>query len=388
MATRAQQMRTFDGPPVLSAGFRPFFLMSSVWSAIMVPLWVWLYSGHGPGASVVWHAHEMIFGYLGGVIAGFLLTAVPNWTGRLPVTGAPLLGLIGLWGLGRVAALMPAWTGAGAAIADIAFLAVFAGVVWREVLAGRNWRNLPVAIMVSLLAVCNLVYHAGGPETAIRLALAVTLALVALIGGRIIPSFTTNWLKKRGIAALPVPFNGFDRVVIVLTALSLGTWALEPAGLLAGLFLCATGALNLLRLARWRGHATLAEPLVWSLHLGYAWLGAGLLLLGLAAVPTGLHLPAQSGVHALTAGAMGVMSLAVMTRASLGHTGRPLGADRPTSLVYTLVNLAAVVRVAAPFAPAMYLPGLIVSSILWFGAFGGFVAVYGPKLLSPRLRGG
>lgn len=390
VTTSAQQMRSFDGHPVLSAGFRPFFLAASAWSALIVPIWIWFYSGHGAGVSMNWHAHEMVFGYGAGVIGGFLLTAVPNWTGRLPVTGIPLLALFSLWNFGRLAMVLPAWSGLATAAADCAFLIVFALLVWREILTGRNWRNLPVAIMTTLLAIYNVVYHMGAAELSIRLALAIILTLVCLIGGRIIPSFTTNWLKKQKLSVLPVAFNKLDLFIVILTATSLAVWAIDRLHFVVGCLLCAAGCLNLVRLVRWRGMSTASEPLVWILHIGYGWLAIGLLLLGMATLHTtfgvGPDVPQQSGVHALTAGAIGVMTLAVMTRASLGHTGRPLMADRGTTMLYLVVNCAAGVRVLAGFAPEFYLAGLVVSSLLWAGAFGGFCILYGPKLLGPRWR--
>ncbi|ESQ87897.1 hypothetical protein ABAC460_17045 [Asticcacaulis sp. AC460] len=390
MATSAQQMRSYDGHPVLSAGFRPFFLAASAWSALIVPIWIWFYSGHGVGVSMSWHAHEMVFGYVGGIVGGFLLTAVPNWTGRLPVTGLPLLALFSLWNFGRLAMVLPAWSGVAAMAADCAFLVVFAALVWREILTGRNWRNLPVAVMITVLAICNIAYHAGAGMASIRIALAVILTLISLIGGRIIPSFTTNWLKKQKIASLPAAFSKFDLFIVILTGTSLVVWASDRLDVVAGCLLCAAGGLNMVRLVRWRGLSTSGEPLVWILHIGYAWLAIGLLLLGMATLHTasgfGPDVSQQSGLHALTAGAIGVMTLAVMTRASLGHTGRPLVADQGTTILYLLVNLAAAVRVLAGFAPQFYLPGLVVSSLLWTGAFGGFCILYGPALLKPRWR--
>ena len=390
VATSAQQMRSYDGHPVLSAGFRPFFLAASAWSALIVPIWIWFYSGHGVGVSMSWHAHEMVWGYVGGIVGGFLLTAVPNWTGRLPVTGLPLLALFSLWNFGRLAMALPAWSGIAAMAADCAFLVVFAALVWREILTGRNWRNLPVAVMITLLAMCNIAYHAGAGQLSIRVALAIILTLICLIGGRIIPSFTTNWLKKQKTSSLPVAFNRLDLFIVTLTATSLVVWASDSLDIAAGYLLCAAGGLNLIRLARWRGLSTRKEPLVWILHMGYAWVAVGLLLLGMATLHAasgfGPAVPQQSGLHALTAGAIGVMTLAVMTRASLGHTGRPLIADRGTTVLYLLVNLAAAVRVLAGFAPQLYLAGLVVSSLLWTGAFGGFCILYGPKLMGPRRR--
>lgn len=391
MATSAEQMRSFKGLPVLSAGFRPFYLAGAAWSAIMVPLWIWIYSGAGAWhVNVAWHAHEMLFGYLGGIIAGFLLTAVPNWTGRLPVTGAPLALLFGLWAIGRLAMLMPEWNGLSAGLLDCAFLAMFAAVIWREILAGRNWRNLPIAIMVTLLALANIVFHLGETQVTIRLALGVVLTMITLIGGRIIPSFTTNWLKKAGMAIMPPAFNRLDLTILVATAAALLSWAFAPDFVGAGCALLLAGGLNGWRLSRWRGVATLSEPLVWILHAGYAWLVAGLVLLGMSTLgqsfnPNGA-IPMQAGLHALTAGAIGVMSLAVMTRSSLGHTGRALKADRATLAIYILVNLAAIIRVGAALYPPLYMAGLILSAVLWMAAFAGFVISYGPKLVTARLH--
>ncbi|CAM3254188.1 NnrS family protein [Asticcacaulis taihuensis] len=393
MATTAQQMRAFTGLSLFSAGFRPFYLFAATWSALMVPLWIWIYSGGQTVAlriDVAWHAHEMLFGYICGIIAGFLLTAVPNWTGRLPVTGVPLALLFGLWAIGRLAMLSPAHDGLTAALADSAFLCVFAVVIWREILTGKNWRNLQVAVMVSLLALANIAFHSGETQVTIRLALGVILTLVALIGGRIIPSFTTNWLKKAGMALMPPAFNRRDLLVMVMTAVALLGWGLVPASPWSGGALLAAGGLNGWRLSRWRGLATRKEPLLWILHVGYAWLVIGLVLLGLAALGQAVNppgaVPMQAGLHALTAGAIGVMTLAVMTRSSLGHTGRPLTAGRGTLIIYLLVNAAALVRVGAALVPQVYMSGLILSAMLWMAAFGGFVLVYGPRLVTARRR--
>jgi uncharacterized protein involved in response to NO len=393
MATTAQQMRAFTGLSLFSAGFRPFYLFAATWSALMVPLWIWIYSRGQTVAlriDVAWHAHEMLFGYICGIIAGFLLTAVPNWTGRLPVTGVPLALLFGLWAIGRLAMLSPAHDGLTAALADSAFLCVFAVVIWREILTGKNWRNLQVAVMVSLLALANIAFHSGETQVTFRLALGVILTLVALIGGRIIPSFTTNWLKKAGMALMPPAFNRRDLLVMVMTAVALLGWGLVPASPWSGGALLAAGGLNGWRLSRWRGLATRKEPLLWILHVGYAWLVIGLVLLGLAALGQAVNppgaVPMQAGLHALTAGAIGVMTLAVMTRSSLGHTGRPLTAGRGTLIIYLLVNAAALVRVGAALVPQVYMSGLILSAMLWMAAFGGFVLVYGPRLVTARRR--
>lgn len=387
----AAAIRAYRGPAVFSVGLRPFFLFSALWSAIAAPLWIYAFLNGGP-VGLSWHVHEMLFGYTGGVIVGFLLTAVPNWTGRLPVVGTPLALLFGLWLAGRAAMLAVALNGNLAAavwpmIVDGLFLFAMAAVIWREVLAGRNWRNLPVAVMVTVLALANAGFHleaeAGGvANLSTRLGLAVVTLLIAVIGGRVTPSFTRNWQIKRG-GRLPAVAGRFDIVTLVVTAAGLIAWSLAPAHPAAGALMLAAGGLNLVRLARWRGDATLAEPLVWILHLGYLWLATGLVLTGLSVATPGL-VPPSAGVHALTAGAIGVMTLAVMTRASRGHTGRPLTAGKVEVAIYVLINAAALSRVAGSLLPSVYQPLLLVSSGLWSAAFLAFVIGYGPMLLTPR----
>lgn len=392
--TTAERMRAHTGPALFSFGFRPFFLFAALWGALAVPLWI--ASRQFPGALILgpdgmaWHSHEMLFGYLAGVMAGFLLTAIPNWTGRLPVTGWPLAGLFGIWCAGRIAMLAAGFLGVWAAAIDAAFLVVFAGVVWREVLAGRNWRNLPVAVMVSLFATANMAFHVGSVDpavrdVAVRLAVAVGALLICLIGGRVTPSFTRNWLARQGADRLPAPVGRFDQVTLVLTGVSLAAWAAAPEVVWSGAALAIAGAFNFVRLSRWRGLSAAAEPLVWILHLGYLWTAVGVLLLGLSILAPGA-VPRAAAIHALTAGGVGVMTLAMMTRASLGHTGQPLTANRATLALYGLANLAALVRVGSAFAPQAYDLLLAIAAGLWFAAFGLFVAAYGPLLIAPRAR--
>ena len=284
----AIETRAYRGTPLFSAGFRPFFLFGALWAGIAVPVWV---LAHLLGDSTLWglpgrdwHVHEMLFGYLAAIITGFLLTAVPNWTGRLPVTGPPLMGLFGLWAIGRVAMLLQARLGVLAAVLDSLFLVVFAAVIWREVLTGRNWRNLPVCAIVTVFAAANVGLHlrAQHPDLASvceRLALGAPAMLIAVIGGRVVPSFTRNWLAQRKAAATPAPRGWFDQAVLATTGLALAVWIAFPESRAAGVLLVAAGPANLARLARWRGLATGREALVWVLHAGYAWLGAALLLL-------------------------------------------------------------------------------------------------------------
>ena len=259
-------------------------------------------------------------------------------------------------------------------------------MVLREILAGRNWRNLPIPILLAGLLAANALIHldaAGIAATGAlgqRLGIGIVILLISLVGGRIVPSFTLNWLKKRGEARLPARFGAADRVALALLSAALAAWLIAPDSPIAGAALVVAGVATLIRLARWRGHLTLSEPLVWSLHLGLVWVPAGVLLIGLAVYLP--DVPQAAGLHALTAGAMGGMTLAVMTRAILGHTGRPLTADRWTAAIYLLVASAAALRVAAPFSADAYLPMLWTSGLAWIGAFGIFVLHYGRMLLA------
>jgi uncharacterized protein involved in response to NO len=245
-----------------------------------------------------------------------------------------------------------------------------------------------VVAAVALLALADLLSHLESlralPTDLLgdRLAIAVVATLVALIGGRITPSFTTNWLKARGMAPLPAPFGRLDAAVMALTVVALLAWLGRPEGAVPTLLLLAAAVSAVVRLARWRGAAAVREPLLLVLHLGYAWLALGLALLGLAA--SGL-LPRSAALHALTAGAFGTMTLAVMTRAALGHTGRPLTADAWTTAIYAMVNLGALARLAAFWAPAAHLPSLQLAGLLWGGAFLLYALRYGPILLRPSL---
>ncbi len=388
--TTVDDRRAYAGPHLFSFGFRPFFLVACAWAAATVPIWVLAYLGYEPFAGALtrdWHVHEMLFGYLAGVMAGFLLTAVANWTGRSPVMGAPLAGLVGLWIAGRLAMLVSPHSVWAAAVDEV-FLAVFAGVVWREVIAGRKWRNLPVCIIVTLLALANLGVHlrplhpdlAAGCE---RLALGVAAVLIAMIGGRVTPSFTGNWLMQRRIAAMPAAVSRFDQAVVGVTGFAAAAWIAAPDHVATGAALALAGAGNLVRLSRWRGGKTLAEPLVWILHAGYGWLGLAFLILSASVLAPGI-VPRSAGIHALTVGAIGVMTLAMMTRVALGHTGRPHEAGVGTLAIYLLVNAAAALRVAAALLPTQQPLLLGLSSVAWSAAFAGFILIYGPMLAGPR----
>jgi uncharacterized protein involved in response to NO len=389
--------RTHFGASVLSAGFRPFFLGAAVWAAVAMPLWLAAYTERivlPPGlAPWVWHAHEMIFGFAAASVAGFLLTAIPNWTGRLPLQGAPLAVLISLWALGRIGVLISADIGASVtAVADLCFPLAFLAVVAREILVGKNWRNLPVVGALSLLFAGNALVHldalglADTAELGIRIGIATLLMLISLVGGRIIPSFTHNWLTKfKPGVGLPASQGRFDLAVLIATGVALGAWAAAPEAMATSWVLAAAGIAMALRLSRWRGLHTAREPLLLILHIGYAWLPFGLLVLAVGGIFE--NFPSAAALHALTVGAIGTMTLAVMTRAALGHTGHPLAAGPVTTAAYFLVTLAAVLRVLSPFAGEGAEVTLWLAGASWTGAFGLFAIFYGNILVRPRVRG-
>ncbi|MFC7498552.1 NnrS family protein [Enterovirga sp. GCM10030262] len=383
-------------PPIMRGGFRPFFLGGALWALIVVGLWIGALSGAVtlPTAfdPLAWHRHEMLFGYLGAVIAGFLMTAIPNWTGRLPIAGSRLAALAGLWLAARLAVLFSGVVGSAIALAlDVGFLLVLAAVCAREVIAAKN-RNFPIVMIILLFAIANAIDHAEalgfvvGTGLGWRAGFALVLMLITVIGGRIIPSFTRNWLSKQGLkTGLPGQPDLFDKLCLAATAIALAGWAIVPDATSVAVLLIAAGAVQAVRLGRWSGHRTLSDPLVLILHVAYAWLSLGLLLLGTSILVPAV--PATSGLHALAAGAMASMTLAVMTRATLGHTGRILRADLPTVAIFVLVTLGAAVRVAAPLLPLDYMRSIQLAGLLWGGAFLLFVLAYGPRLVGPRPDG-
>jgi uncharacterized protein involved in response to NO len=381
-----QRRRDYDGPALFAYGFRPFFLAAGLWAAFGILLWLPQYFGvltlPTYLSALDWHIHEMLYGYVAAAIAGFLLTAIPNWTGRLPVSGAPLAGLALLWLAGRVAMLLSASIGGVlAATIDVAFLVTLAAVTGREIVAGKNWRNLRVLVVVGLLILGNVVFHvevlrSGSADYGIRIGIGALVLLISLIGGRIVPSFTNNWLTRHNPGRLPVAFARFDMVALGVSALALLAWIAVPENRLAGGLLVLAGILQFVRLARWAGDRTLADRLVLVLHLGYFFIPLGFLLIGVSAWIAAV--PSSAGIHAWTAGAVGLMTLAVMTRATLGHTGRPLQADAGTQAVYACVFAAAVLRIVAACIGSA--PLLEAAGAAWIAGFAGFVVLYGPLL--------
>lgn len=379
---------------VFSYGFRPFFLAAAGWASIAIGLWLAIVLGylHLPSRfdPVAWHIHEMLFGVVFAAIAGFLLTAIANWTGRPPVRGRPLRGLLLLWALGRIACLVsayiPLWI---ATVADVSFAIALVIVLTREIVGGRNWRNLAILAPIAVLIAADLLMHLEVASVGIpsglgwRLGLVAALQLISIVGGRIIPTFTRNWLTKREHARLPVAHNWVDTIAVGALHAALLLWAIVPGLRVGGLLLILAAALNLWRLSRWIGWATLSEPLVFILHIGYAWLAIGVALLGFSVA--GASIPIAAALHALTVGAIGTMLLAVMTRVSLGHTGRTLSANRPTVGIFLLINVAALIRVAASWSTVSTTTLIVVSGLCWIGAFGLFEIRYGPVLRAPRI---
>jgi uncharacterized protein involved in response to NO len=396
MTSTAEQMRGWQGPAILSFGFRPFFLSAGIWAAGIMVLWVPMLAGvlSLPTAfdPVSWHAHEFLFGYLAAVIAGFLLTAVPNWTGRLPIVGWPLAGLAALWLIGRGAVMVSAGMAPLAvALMDLAMPVVLGAVILREIIAGKNWRNLIVLAMLAVFALGNALFHweaARGDYAAqgygLRLGLAAVVMMIAVIGGRVVPSFTRNWLARRGPGRLPVPpMQRFDKGVLLVLLVALAMWVAQPETLATGGALVVAGALHLARLARWAGDRTGAEPLVWVLHLGYAFVPLGALALGLEVLSSGVF-GLAAVQHLWMAGAAGLMTLAVMTRATLGHTGRTLTAGRGTVAIYLALVVSVLARLAAGLWPAEAALLHALAGIAWIGAFGGFAVLYGPLMLRQK----
>ncbi|MBT7510022.1 MAG: NnrS family protein [Rhodospirillaceae bacterium] len=376
-------------PVIFQNSFRPFFLAAGVWATLAVPFWLMSYAdilvlpagidGH------LWHQHEMLFGFASAAIAGFILTAIPNWTGGLPVSGWRLAMLVTLWLAGRGGSLIASDIGPmAAAVLDLSFLTVLVGVIARELISGRNWRNLPVLVLISLFTCGNwlvhfeLTGHGATAQIGIRLSIFILSVLVAVIGGRIVPSFTRNWLTRRGAEELPAPMGRFDVFALAALVIFVVFQVATPNYFLTPYLALIAGGLHGFRLVRWKGWAVRAEPLMWALHLGYAWLALALILIGLSGLSDAV--PVTAAIHALTVGAFGTMILAVMTRASLGHTGRELAATRGTMAIFILVTTAAIARVAAPFLGNQDLTAFWISGLAWTAAYGLFTVLYYPIL--------
>jgi uncharacterized protein involved in response to NO len=387
-------LRGYRGPAFLSLGFRPFFLGGAVWAAVGIAVWLpfWFGEWQVPTAfaPVDWHVHEMLYGYVPAIIGGVLLTAIPNWTGRLPLRGGALAALVVAWLAGRVAVGTSAVTGpVVAAAVDCGFLLLLILAVSREVIAGRNWKNLAPVGLVTVFFVGDVVFHieagwAGSAAVGARIGVAAAVLLVALIGGRVIPSFTRNWLARENPGRLPVPLGRLDGAVLAVSVVALAVWVALPERVFTGGLMLAAGAAHAVRLARWAGDRTLRSPLTLVLHVAYGFIPVGFGLLGWSGLDPEA-IPMSAGIHAWTVGALGMMTVAMMTRVSLGHTGRALSAGLLTLVIYVAVGIAALVRVLAAFEPGWSVGLLWVAGSAWVVAFVLFIGGYGASLMRPRV---
>ncbi len=385
--------REYSGPAFLSGAFRPFFLGASVWAVVAIAYWLAQYNGLMSAPEALsgrdWHIHEMIFGFASAALGGFILTAVPNWTGRLPVRGWPLGGLALLWLLGRLAMLSghPVLM-----LVDILFLFVLAAVVAREIIGGRNKRNLVVAGMITLIALANLWTHLERLEIAAqggygwRFGVAVLLSLLGLIGGRVTPSFTRNLLAKQNLAHLEAPKmpakpgGKIDKLAMLVSALALLIWVFLPEHKTTGILLIGAGIGHGVRLSRWQGLQVRGQAIIIVLHVAYTWLALGFGIMGLSIVWDGLL--AADAIHGLSIGAVGIMIAAMMSRASFGHSGLPMRAGIALSLVYFLIGAAVFLRLAAGFWHTQIMVNL--AGLAWIAGFALFVAVFMPLYFKKR----
>ena len=377
------------GDPLWRLGFRPFYLLAAIYSALSVSLWAAQYSGWLPSAYLqgpLWHGHEMLFGFTLAVVAGFLLTAVRAWTGQPTPVGGPLMALAALWVAGRILVFTP-WT-AAAAIVNAAFPLALATAIAIPLLRARNARNyffvgllLLMSVLVAALHLALLGKAVLPPRLGLVLGLDVMLFIMAVMGGRVIPMFTNNGVPGAGATRQPLLEKVALGAVLALFLADLLQW---PPPFVAAVALTAAVAHGA-RLAFWRGWRTLGTPLVWILHAAYAWMVVHLALRGVSA----LGLLADSvAIHALTVGAIGGLTLGMMTRTARGHTARPLVADRYETACYVLIMLAAVIRVFGGMAwPAWYMASVQLSAALWAVAYGLYAVRYWPVLTRPRLDG-
>jgi uncharacterized protein involved in response to NO len=380
---------------VASKGFRPFFLLAAGFASLVVPIWLLVVSGAVAPVAYLdpasWHAHEMVFGYATAVVAGFLLTAVGNWTQRETLVGAPLLALAALWVLGRAAIpLAPVLPRGGAAAVDVAFLPALLVAVARPLVAARDRRNFVIVAALGALAAANAVVHLdalglaplGAARHASLVAVDVIVLLIVVISGRIVPMFTRNATGVATIDSVPA----LDRLAVASTLVVTLVDAAVPETRTAAAASLVAALLTAARAWRWGTRHTAKHPLLWILHVGYAWVPVGFALRATALF--GVPVLGSPATHALTVGAIGALTLGMMARVVLGHTGRALVAPRAMTWAFGAITAAAIVRVAVPLvALPWHFGALIVAGVLWSFAFGAYVVVYAPMLLRPRADG-
>lgn len=372
-------------------GFRPFFLAAGIYAVLLMGLWLGVLQGvfiTGDLSPAVWHGHEMLFGFAVAVMAGFLLTATQNWTGMRTPSGSPLAALFLLWLAGRLSFLIPGIPPGLVAAIDLAFLPVLAGVLALPILKARQLHNYPFPLILLALTAANALVHlenlgwtSGTERLGLHLAVYAVVVVMAVMGGRVIPSFTDNKLRTRARR-----WKTIEWLVPVATLGALLGALIAPVSPLTALLAAIAATVHAIRLAGWYTGKVWSVPLLWILHLGYAWIALGFALLALSA--TGLGAATGSSLHAFTAGGIGTLTLGMMARVSLGHTGRMLEPALLMTPAFVAINLAALIRVALPlFFPAAHVPGMAASGLVWMLAFGLFAAIYTPILLRPRVDG-
>lgn len=383
---------------LLAYPFRPFFLLTGLYGLFIVLAWMGFLFGGLPlpldMSPTQWHAHEMLMGLVPPAIAGFLLTAMCNWTGAAPLQGRGLLALVLLWVAGRAVMWTSAWLPGWLVFAvDMAFLPVLAIYAGQVLLHYGNKRNLILVAVLGLLTLTNLLMHLSrsGELPALGrlsevLALNMIAVLLVVIAGRITPAFTANWLRNQGQNPDLVKHSDrLDQITLITTLLMIPADLITGIPALGGVFALAAALLNGVRLAGWAGWHTRREPLLWILHLGYAWIPVALLLKGITAF-SGAVAP-TAWFHAMGTGAIATLILGVMTRVALGHTGRPLRLPKGAVWIYLGISLAALARLAVAVNLVDYRYGLMVSALGWSAAFLLFVLLYWPILSSPRADG-
>ncbi|MTW13370.1 NnrS family protein [Pseudoduganella eburnea] len=375
--------------PLLRLGFRPFYLLAAALAALSVPLWLAGYRGALPAlpaVNMLWHMHEMVFGFAGAVIIGFLFTAGRNWTNLPTPAGGQLAALAGLWVAGRAAMLLA--PGVPALVIDGLFLPLCALAFGRVLVQAQSKRNYPICGILILLSVANLLFHAAANGwialsafKPVHGAILMITVLEAVIGGRVIPMFTRNGAP----GSQPVTVAWREKASIALLLATALAWVGGLPGFVVAAVAFAAASVNAVRLAGWAPFATVRVPLLWILHLAYAWIVAGLLLLGFAAVGIG---SSSSAFHALAVGGMSGLIIGMITRTALGHTGRMLRAGRAESAMYLLLQAGAVARLCANLLPAEVRDILLAGSALaWAGSFLTYLWVYGPYLSKARVDG-
>lgn len=374
----ASRART-DAGWLFAASSRPFFVGASALAALSVPAWIWLYFG---GIAEVagmpamgWHAHEMVFGFLPAVMAGYLLSSTPNWSGRLPASGKPLAALFAVWIAGRVVPLLAPLPLAVAA--DAAFPLAVTAALAREARIKSPRQSRHGLMLFPVLAVAAVAHRLAADDfelaaTLSRVGVAVAVLLVSAVGGRLVPSLTRNALAGRGAERVPEPYGRYDVLVLAAVLPALASWVMAPTHWVAALLMGASAVLQAVRLLRWRGWLV-RQADVLALHAGYLWLVAGTALAALAAAPIA-DVPPDAALHAFTAGAIGAMTMAVMARLVTTRGGGSRAGAPLCTLALVAVNLAAAARVAAPFAGAAYGELIVVGAAFWTAAWGVFAA--------------